>query len=526
MRFEQPLCLALLCVCTSVATAQTTPAWEERHYNPKPAEGDITLPLPCNGSIVFRKVVVPASGPLDDLAITIGQETDTFAFVEQRRPAHIAGSFTEPDKANPTRYYLIGKYELTALQYKALSTLDTASGAECPAPARSAQIPITNLNWFDAMRLGHLYNIWLRQQHPDALPKEDGITGFVRLPTEVEWEFAARGGVNVDGAAFAETRYPMPEGINDYEWFGGAQSSNNKIQLAGLLKPNPLGLHDMLGNVAEMTLDAFRLNKFDRQHGGTGAYVIRGGDFRKPEAGLRSAARREGNHYNATGAQTENTVGLRWVIAAPELTSRQRIEELETGWQALGSGHVSTDAADRGRSAVQELGDLAGRIEDQGLKDQLQELENKLRASNLQQEEARDQAIRASLNLGAFLCTKLRDDGRYVEHIRKTYTDFCEGSEAAEECTGYKRNLDNREYELAATAQYYASSLVDAATLYGQANIARQVPFVETMLAQNQKLTGLTPYLNTYWAHQQAYLQSWKVDRDPWLSSCMAVVKP
>ncbi len=506
-------------------TAQSASQWEERYYNPKPQEGDIVLPLPCDGAIVFRKVIVPAAGPLDDLPISVGQETETFAFVEQRRLAHIAGSFTDTKAKNAARYYLIAKYELSTQQYGALLTLVGGTDKACAAPARAGMIPVTHISWFDAVHAAHLYNLWLRTDKKDALPKEDHISGFVRLPTEVEWEFAARGGVNVDPAAYVETRYPMPDGLGGYEWYAGAQSSNGKLQQIGLLKPNPLGLHDMLGNAAEMTQDPFRLNKLDRQHGGTGAFVVRGGDFRKAEEGIRSAARREGRYYSEEGEQKDNTLGVRWVIAAPELTSRERIQQLEDGWKSLGSGNVSADATGKGKSAVQELGDLAGKVEDRKLKEQLKDLEGKLRASNLKQEEARDQAIRASLNLGAFLCTKLRDDGRYVNYVQKTYDDLCQASPDAAECTTYKANIDKRRYELAQTNQYYASSLVDAATLYGKENIAKQVPVVKKMLEQNEKLKGLEPFLNVYWTHQQVYLKSWKVDKENWLPTCIAAIK-
>ncbi|MCR2153258.1 hypothetical protein NSX49_23655, partial [Salmonella enterica] len=75
---------------------------------------------------------------------------------------------------------------------------------------------------------------------------------------------------------------------------------------------------------------------------------------------------------------------------------------------------------------MNELNTLAGTVTDKKLKEQLAGLEGKLRASNQQQEEARDQAIRASLNLGAFLCTKLKDDGEHRNLLRDVYKSTCE----------------------------------------------------------------------------------------------------
>ncbi|MFY2607457.1 formylglycine-generating enzyme family protein [Achromobacter ruhlandii] len=520
-----PACHAALAAPASAPA----PKWDARFYNPKPADGDIVLPLPCDGAIVFRKVVVPVGGPLVDLPIQVGQEGGAYSFVEKSRPAFIAGGFTEvgADKKSKSSYYLMAKYELTTTQYLALSTLGGGDAAKCPNPEDAdGRFPATDANWFDALRTAHLYNVWLRQHAKNILPKEDGVSGFVRLPTEVEWEFAARGGIKVDAAQFAEPRYPMPEGkVNQYEWFGGTQSSNGKVNRIGVLLPNPLGLHDMLGNVSEMTLDAFRLNKFDRQYGAAGSYVIRGSDYMQPESDLRAALRREGNLYDEDGDIKEKTVGFRWVITSREMTSAKHVKALEESYKKLGDGHVSSDPSKKGASAVNELNTLAGTVTDKKLKEQLAGLEGKLRASNQQQEEARDQAIRASLNLGAFLCTKLKDDGEHRNLLRDVYRSTCEDGKTDATCERRKQLLSSHERRVEGVTQYYASSLVDAATLYGQENLARQVPVLDKMFEQNKQLNGLRPYLVAYWAHQKAYLGDKKIDRSAWLDSCIAINK-
>jgi formylglycine-generating enzyme required for sulfatase activity len=82
----------------------------------------------------------------------------------------------------------------------------------------------------------------------------------------------------VNSAEFRDQHYPMDD-LKNYEWYSGAQSSNGKVQLIGLLNPNPLGLYDMLGNVSEMMFTPFYLNKLNRLHGQAGGYVVRGGNI-------------------------------------------------------------------------------------------------------------------------------------------------------------------------------------------------------------------------------------------------------
>ncbi len=68
---------------------------------------------------------------------------------------------------------------------------------------------------------------------------------FYRLPSEAEWEYACRAGTAASPAALGESA-----------WF--ADNSNGKYQKVGTRKPNAWGLHDMLGNVMEWTLDQYR----------------------------------------------------------------------------------------------------------------------------------------------------------------------------------------------------------------------------------------------------------------------------
>ncbi|MBL7734979.1 MAG: formylglycine-generating enzyme family protein [Chitinophagaceae bacterium] len=124
------------------------------------------------------------------------------------------------------------------------------------------------------------------------LYKKTGI--FYRLPTEAEWEYACRAG--------ATTAYPFgdnPSQLNDYAW--NAANSGKKYHKIGEKKPNAWGLYDILGNVAEWTLDQYiptyyeTLKDNDRdpvaQPGPRYPKSVRGGGYTSQPEAMRSAAR-------------------------------------------------------------------------------------------------------------------------------------------------------------------------------------------------------------------------------------------
>jgi formylglycine-generating enzyme required for sulfatase activity len=320
---------ALVAALALPAAAQA-PSWPEEGWNPRRAADDLVLPLPCGGAMAFRPIPVPVPpGALADREVTLGQPDQETATQEFLRRSFLAGGFPGPRATDPPRFF-IAKYEVTRDQWAAVMTTD------CPAlPTPQGRLPQAEITFAEAVEFTTRLSAWLTRNARDRLPRVEEAVAFARLPTEDEWEYAARGGAAVSEAEFGDRAYPMPDGIIAHEFFQGARSADRQARPVGSLRPNPLGLHDMLGNVAEWTLESFRLNKAGRPHGLAGGQVARGGSFLRPEDEIRAAMREEFLPVDSeTGAPRRmRHVGLRPVLARGTTTSAAQFRRLTEAFE-------------------------------------------------------------------------------------------------------------------------------------------------------------------------------------------------
>ena len=144
-----------------------------------------------------------------------------------------------------------------------------------------ARAPVTMVSWDDAAD----FVAWLNDTRA---PKD---TGVYRLPTEAEWEYAARAG--------SASRYGYgddPRELADYAWYA---ANARRAGMVGRKAPNAWGLHDMHGNAWEWTRDWYgaygapgeRLSDDPTGPRDGELRVVRSGSWRGAPAQLRSAAR-------------------------------------------------------------------------------------------------------------------------------------------------------------------------------------------------------------------------------------------
>jgi len=150
----------------------------------------------------------------------------------------------KPEHQVTLNSFYIGKYEVTQGQWEAVMGNNPSWNAN-----KGVNNPVDHVSWNDVQE----YFIKLNE-----------LTGKnYRLPTEAEWEYAARGGNKSKGFTFSGSN-----NIDEIGWYGSHYSppSNNtgtikeyRTQPVGKKKPNELGIYDMSGNVKEWCSDWYDL---------------------------------------------------------------------------------------------------------------------------------------------------------------------------------------------------------------------------------------------------------------------------
>ncbi len=386
--------------------------WDQKLWDRTPMPDDLVLPLPCDGAMTFRPIAVSSeANRLSDLEVEFGSAMPDSPFAEAPRKAHIAGSISDKDQAERRLYYL-GKYEVTQDQYAAVMSGD------CPTPSVRGSLPQDGISWFDAVVFTQKLSEWLLKEAPEALPKEDGIPTYLRLPTETEWEFAARGGMAVTDSQRRDLLFPMPEGgIDRYAWFDSPDSCDGYSQPVGLKAPNPLGLYDMLGNVEEMVLTPYRMTVGGRLHGQVGGFVTKGGSCNTRRELLRSGARREHPYFDSHRAEAMKPqfAGFRVALVAPVETSVPRIEDLREDWQQAGLQRDIDPKSD----PLTILGTLAEEADDPNRQSALGRVTSSFNQERQERKQLDARAARMAIIAGAQMIRSYRRDERFVSAVEK-----------------------------------------------------------------------------------------------------------
>lgn len=186
-----------------------------------------------------------------------------------------------------TNDYYMGKYEVTQNLWKAVMGRN-------PSKFKGDDLPVEKVSWDDCQ---------------EFISKLNSMTGRkFRLPTEAEWEYAARGGKKSRGY-----QYSGSSKMSEVAWY--TANSGSKTHPVGKKQANELGLYDMTGNVLEWCQDWYGSYVSSSQTNPTGAFsgffrVFRGGSWYGNAWNCRSSCR---DSYNPGNCNFD--LGLRLVLS-------------------------------------------------------------------------------------------------------------------------------------------------------------------------------------------------------------------
>jgi sulfatase modifying factor 1 len=224
---------------------------------------------------------LPFEGPVHEVSLgSYWMDTHEVTVAEYAKFIEATGYQTDSEK-----YGWSGVFDMEAHEWRKLPAADWRH-PEGPAHEIDPQEPVTQISWNDAVA----YASWAKK----------------RLPTEAEWEYAARGGLA--GKKYGWGDRLKPGGKSLANWWQGVFPTHNTGEdgytgraVVGKFPPNGYGLYDMAGNVWEWCSDWFAMSYYQTspRHNPQGPVegkerVIRGGSWMCSEdycQGFRVAAR-------------------------------------------------------------------------------------------------------------------------------------------------------------------------------------------------------------------------------------------
>ena len=231
-----------------------------------------TITIPVKDGISIDMIRVEAG------TFTMGATAEMKNPNDDEKPTH---------RVTLTNDYYIGKYEVTQALWQAVMGKKTSK-------FKWYNLPVEQVSWDACQKF---------------ISKLNRITGKTfRLPTEAEWEYAARGGNKSRGY-----QYSGSNNLSDVAWYG--DNSGNKTHAVGTKQPNELGIYDMSGNVREWCQDWYGVYSSSSQVNPTGANsgsyrVFRGSSWLGSAWGCRSCFR----SYNSPDYRGSD-LGLRLVLS-------------------------------------------------------------------------------------------------------------------------------------------------------------------------------------------------------------------